>query len=67
MKTKRDQLIKKCHDYIKTYLRAPPQQIVLRWGQKLKLSSKESREISDGLKIRAQLGKYFFFRGFSLY
>lgn len=56
MKSKRDQLFKKCHDYIKTQLRAPPLNDVISWGRKLKLSSKESRGISDSLKIRAQLG-----------
>lgn len=55
----RDLLIKQCHNFINSHLRAPAKADVLRWGKKLNLTPKAVLEISDNLKIRGQFGKFY--------
>lgn len=52
------QLKRKCDNYIKMTLRAPPLSMVTRWGRQFKLTTKEIMQVSDSIVLRRQLGKF---------
>jgi len=54
---------KKCYNFIKNNLRAPPIPLVKKWGTKMGLSPQETASVNDRLLIRHQLGtkkKHYF-------
>jgi hypothetical protein len=46
----------KCNKYIKQNIRAPPVSLIYKWGQQLKLSKDEIKNVNSNLLIRHRLG-----------
>ena len=48
-------LERKCRDFMKSNLRAPPWRLVLTWGNQLKLSRETIKDVSEKLALRHAL------------
>jgi hypothetical protein len=55
-------LYRKCVEFQKMNLSAPPERLVLQWGKSLGLSRNESLDVSNGLSLRHVAGKKQFFK-----
>ncbi len=49
-------LEKKCNEYIRNRLRAPPIPLVKKWGRQLKMKSADIDKISGEIALRHKIG-----------
>lgn len=52
-------LEKRCIEFIRQNLRAPPISLVQQWGRKLKLPPRDIQDINSRIILRGQLGNIF--------